>query len=164
MKNNSQNTESLSFIQEREVRSIGYLYEVFVVDTSDGYCYSCEIEDELAVTVYAYDIAFVTTKGSGEDTQLDMVTGKLLEWLTQEGYLFGMCRRHTHERLHDGIGNDRRTACATVVDQMILRESLFKECLNVLYVSLQKDKSAYGAFKGLPYSPLCFRVSISVTV
>ena len=86
MKNNSQNTESLSFIQEREVRSIGYLYEVFVVDTSDGYCYSCEIEDELAVTVYAYNIAFVTTKGSGEDTQLDMVTGKLLERLTQEEY------------------------------------------------------------------------------
>ena len=92
------------------------------MDAADGDGYSAEVEDELAVAVYADDVALVAAKGAGEDVEEDVVAGELLEGVAEEGDLFGMCLHHVHEGLHDGVADGCGAPQAAVVDQMVLRE------------------------------------------
>ena len=52
-----------------------YNFEVFLMHATDGYCSSTEVEDELAVTVYADNVAFIVFEWSCKDTQLHVVFG-----------------------------------------------------------------------------------------
>lgn len=60
------------------------------MDATDGNSITSKVEDELAVAVYADDIAFASCKNAGEYTQLYMVFGKLLEWVSQKRYSSGL--------------------------------------------------------------------------
>ena len=50
--------------------------------TTDSYGITSEIEDELAVTVYTDNVAFIVLEWSCEDTQLYVVLGKFLKGIS----------------------------------------------------------------------------------
>ena len=70
---------------------------------TDSNCISTKVEDELAVTVYANDIAFASYKNACEYTELYMVFGKLFKWVSQKRYSFRIILQNCHERLHNLI-------------------------------------------------------------
>ena len=87
---------------DRGVLLFHYL-EVFFVYSADGYGIASEVEDELAVAVYADDVAFVVFEWTCEDSQLHVAFGKGLKSIPKECDLFGMCLHHVHKGLHDGV-------------------------------------------------------------
>lgn len=53
---------------ERKTSLIIHDFEIFFVDTTDGNGYSSKVEDQLAVTVYADDVALTSLEETREDT------------------------------------------------------------------------------------------------
>lgn len=74
-----------------------------------------EVEDELAVAVDADDVAFVVFERTGEDAELHVVFGELLEGDVEKGYLFGVGFQYVHKGLHDSIVYGGRTPVTAVV-------------------------------------------------
>lgn len=112
--------------------------KIFVVDTADGYGVAGKLHDELAVTVDAYDIALQSLEETGEDTQLDVVLGKLDKGVAQEGDIVGMTGNGLHEGLHHAMGDNRRMSCATVLNEMSLRMIGTEKLLQFSRMALQK--------------------------
>ena len=120
-------------LMERKTSLIIHYFEIFLVDTADGNGYSSKVEDQLAVTVYADDVALTSLEEAREDTQPYMVLGKTLKRFTQKGDLLGMGAHHLHERLHDAVGDAGWRMLAPIVDQMILRKIVAKELCEITY-------------------------------
>ena len=112
--------------------------KIFVVDTADGYGVAGKLHDELAVTVDAYDIALQSLEETGEDTQLDVVLGKLDKGVAQEGHIVGMTGDSLHEGLHHAMRDNRRMSCATVLNEMSLRMIGAEKLLQFRGVALQE--------------------------
>ena len=74
-----------------------------------------EVEDELAVAVDADDVAFAVFEWTGEDAELHVVFGELLEGDVEKGYLLGVGFQYVHKGLHDGIAYGGRTPVTAVV-------------------------------------------------
>ena len=144
-------------LMERKTSLITHYFEIFLVDTTDGNGYSSKVEDQLAVTVYADDVAFTSLEEAREDTQPYMVLGKTLKRFTQKGDFLGMGAHHLHERLHDAVGDAGWRMLAPIVDQMILRKIVAKELYEVTYCALKEYQSTHGRFVLLAHSsPVSF--------
>ena len=142
---------------ERKTSLIIHHFEIFLVDTADGNGYSSKVEDQLAVTVYADDVALTSLEEACEDTQPYMVLGKSLKRFTQKGNLLGMGAHHLHERLHDAVRDAGRRMLAPIVDQMILRKIVAKELYEVTNCTLKEYQSTHGRFVLLAHSsPVSF--------
>ena len=112
--------------------------KIFVVDTADGYGVAGKLHDELAVAVNAYDVALQSLEETGEDTQLDVVLGKLDKRVAQEGHIVGMTGDSLHEGLHHAMGDNRRMSCATVLNKMSLRMIGAEKLLQFSRMALQE--------------------------
>lgn len=126
------------YIDRGWVSSAFHYLKIFVVDTADGYGVAGKLHDELAVAVDAYDVALQSLEETGEDTQLDMVLGKLDKGVAQEGHIVGMTSDGLHEGLHHAMGDNRRTPCATVLNEMNLRMIGAEELLQFSRMALQE--------------------------
>lgn len=132
------------YIDRGWVSSAFHNLKIFVVDTADGYGVAGKLHDELAVTVDAHDVAFQSLEETGEDTQLDVVLGKLDKGVAQEGHIVGMTGDSLHEGLHHAMGNNRRMSCATVLNEMSLRMIGAEELLQFGGVALQEYQTIDG--------------------
>ena len=126
------------YIDRGWVSSAFHNLKIFVVDTADGYGVAGKLHDELAVAVNAYDVALQSLEETGEDTQLDVVLGKLDKGVAQEGDIVGMTGDSLHEGLHHAMGDNRRTPCATVLNEMSLRMIGAEKLLQFRGVALQE--------------------------
>lgn len=132
------------YIDRGWVSSAFHNLKIFVVDTADGYGVAGKLHDELAVTVDAHDVAFQSLEETGEDTQLDVVLGKLDKGVAQEGHIVGMTGDSLHEGLHHAMGDNRRMSCATVLNEMSLRMIGAEELLQFGGVALQEYQTIDG--------------------
>lgn len=128
----------LIYIDRGWVSSAFHYLKIFVVDTADGYGVAGKLHDELAVAVDAYDVALQSLEETSEDTQLDMVLGKLDKGVAQEGDIVGMTGNGLHEGLHHAMGDNRRTPCATVLNEMSLRMIGAEKLLQFSRMALQE--------------------------
>ena len=99
-------------------RLLCYLFchlKIFLVHASECDGVSGEVEDELAVAVDADDVAFVVFEGTGEDAELHVVFGKLLDGGVEDGDLLGVGFQYVHKGLHDGVAYGGGTPVTTVV-------------------------------------------------
>ena len=126
------------YIDRGWVSSAFHNLKIFVVDTADGYGVAGKLHDELAVTVDAYDIALQSLEETGKYTQLDMVLGKLDKGVAQECHIFGMTGDSLHEGLHHAMRDNRRTSCATVLNEMSLRMIGAEKLLQFSRMALQE--------------------------
>lgn len=126
------------YIDRGWVSSAFHYLKIFVVDTADGYGVAGKLHDELAVAVNAYDVALQSLEETGEDTQLDMVLGKLDKGVAKEGHIVGMTGDGLHEGLHHAMGDNRRTPCATVLNEMSLRMIGAEKLLQFSRMALQE--------------------------
>ena len=126
------------YIDRGWVSSAFHNLKIFVVDTADGYGVAGKLHDELAVTVDAYDVALQSLEETGEDTQLDMVLGKLDKGVAQEGDIVRMTGDSLHEGLHHVMRDNRRMSCATVLNEMSLRMISAEKLLQFGGVALQE--------------------------
>lgn len=126
------------YIDRDWVSSAFHYLKIFVVDTADGYGVAGKLHDELTVAVDAYDVAFQSLEETGEDTQLDVVLGKLDKGVAQEGDIVGMTGDGLHEGLHHAMGDNRRTPCATVLNEMSLRMIGAEKLLQFSRMALQE--------------------------
>lgn len=117
------------------------------MNTADGNGVAPEVEDELAVTVDADDVALAPDEDAGEHTQLDMVLGKLLEWGFQECHPLGGVSQAGHEGLHHLVVDGRGPSLAPVVHQMVFGVIAFQKKLEALGSALQKHKAADGGLQ-----------------
>lgn len=129
---------TLLYIDRGWVSSAFHCLKIFVVDTADGYGVAGKLHDELAVAVDAYDVALQSLEETGEDTQLDMVLGKLDKGVAQEGDIVGMTGDGLHEGLHHAMGDNRRTTCTTVLNEMSLRMIGAEKLLQFSRMALQE--------------------------
>ena len=143
------------------VQLLFYNFEVFLMHTTDGYCITTEIEDELTVTVYADYVAFTTLEDAGEYSKLYMVFGKLLERISQKCYPFWIVFQDRHERLHHLVTYRCRLTLAPIINQMILRIIDFQEFLKFTSSALQKYKSANGWLQFFLYASLLALLPVS---
>ena len=90
------------------------------MDATEGDGVATEVEDELAVAVDADDVALVAGEDAGEDAELDMVAGKLLEGVAEEGDALWVVAQHRHERLHHRIRDRCGGIARTVFYKMVL--------------------------------------------
>lgn len=126
------------YIDRGWVSSAFHYLKIFVVDTADGYGVAGKLHDELAVAVDAYDVAFQSLEETGEDTQFDVVLGKLDKGVAQESHIVGMTGNSLHEGLHHAMGDNRRTPCATVLNEMNLRMIGAEKLLQFSRMALQE--------------------------
>lgn len=126
------------YIDRGCVSSAFHNLKIFVVDTADGYGVAGKLHDELAVTINAYDVALQSLEETGEDTQLDVVLGKLDKGVAQEGHIVGMTGDGLHEGLHHAMRDNRRMSCATVLNEMSLRMIGTEKLLQFSRMALQK--------------------------
>lgn len=126
------------YIDRGWVSSAFHNLKIFVVDTADGYGVAGKLHDELAVTVDAYDVALQSLEETGEDTQLDVVLGKLDKGVAQEGDIVGMTGDSLHEGVHHAMGDNRRTPCATILNEMNLRMIGAEKLLQFSRMALQE--------------------------
>lgn len=126
------------YIDRGWVSSAFHYLKIFVVDTADGYGVAGKLHDELAVTVNAYDVALQSLEETGEDTQLDVVLGKLDKGVAQEGHIVGMTGNGLHEGLHHAMRDNRRMSCATVLNEMNLRMIGTEKLLQFSRTALQE--------------------------
>lgn len=129
---------TLLYIDRGWVSSAFHYLKIFVVDTADGYGVAGKLHNELAVTVDAYDVALQSLEETGEDTQLDVVLGKLDKGVAQEGDIVGMTGNSLHEGLHHAMGDNRRMSCATVLNEMSLRMVGAEKLLQFSRMALQE--------------------------
>ena len=132
------------YIDRGCVSSAFHNLKIFVVDTADGYGVAGKLHDELAVTVNAYDVALQSLEETGEDTQLDVVLGKLDKGVAQEGHIVGMTGNGLHEGLHHAMGDNRRMSCATVLNEMSLRMIGAEKLLQFSRMALQEYQTVDG--------------------
>ena len=132
------------YIDRGWVSSAFHYLKIFVVDTADGYGVAGKLHDELAVAVDAYDVALQSLEETGEDTQLDVVLGKLDKGVAQEGDIVGMTGDSLHEGLHHAMGDNRRTPCATVLNEMNLRMIGAEKLLQFSRMALQEYQTVDG--------------------
>ena len=126
------------YIDRGWVSSAFHNLKIFVVDTADGYGVAGKLHNELAVAVDAYDVALQSLEETGEDTQLDVVLGKLDKGVAQEGDIVGMTGDGLHEGLHHAMGDNRRMSCATVLNEMSLRMIGAEKLLQFSRMALQE--------------------------
>lgn len=126
------------YIDRGWVSSAFHYLKIFVVDTADGYGVAGKLHDELAIAVNAYDVAFQSLEETGEDTQLDVVLGKLDKGVAQEGHIVGMTGDGLHEGLHHAMRDNRRMSCATVLNEMNLRMIGAEKLLQFSRMALQE--------------------------
>lgn len=126
------------YIDRGWVSSAFHYLKIFVVDTADGYGVAGKLHDELAVAVNAYDVALQSLEETGEDTQLDVVLGKLDKGVAQEGHIVGMTGDGLHEGLHHAMRDNRRMSCATVFNKMSLRMIGAEKLLQFSRMALQE--------------------------
>lgn len=126
------------YIDRGWVSSAFHYLKIFVVDTADGYGVAGKLHDELAVAVNVYDVAFQSLEETGEDTQLDVVLGKLDKGVAQEGHIVGMTGDGLHEGLHHAMRDNRRMSCATVLNEMNLRMIGAEKLLQFSRMALQE--------------------------
>lgn len=126
------------YIDRGWVSSAFHHLKIFVVNTADGYGVAGKLHDELTVAVDAYDVALQSLEETGEDTQLDVVLGKLDKGVAQEGDIVGMTGDGLHEGLHHAMGDNRRTPCATVLNEMSLRMIGAEKLLQFSRMALQE--------------------------
>ncbi len=112
--------------------------KIFVVDTAYGYGVAGKLHNKLAVAVDAYDVALQSLEETGEDTQLDVVLGKLDKGVAQEGHIVGMTGDSLHEGLHHAMRDNRRMSCATVLNEMSLRMIGAEKLLQFSRMALQE--------------------------
>lgn len=129
------------YIDRGWVSSAFHCLKIFVVDTADGYGVAGKLHDELAVAVDAYDVALQSLEETGEDTQLDVVLGKLDKGVAQEGDIFGMTGDGLHEGLHHAMRDNRRTPCATILNEMNLRMIGAEKLLQFSRMALQEHQT-----------------------
>lgn len=129
---------TLLYIDRGCVSSAFHNLKIFVVDTADGYGVAGKLHDELAVAVNAYDVALQSLEETGEDTQLDVVLGKLDKGVAQEGHIVGMTGDSLHEGLHHAMRDNRRMSCATVLNEMSLRMIGAEKLLQFSRMALQE--------------------------
>lgn len=99
-------------------RLLCYLFchlKIFLMHASECDGVAGEVEDELAVAVDADDVAFVVFEGTGEDAELHVVFGELLDGGVEEGDLLGVGFQYVHKGLHDGVAYGGWTPVTTVV-------------------------------------------------
>lgn len=144
-------------------RLFGHL-EVFVVDTADGDGYSAEVEDQLAVAVYADDVALVATEGACEDAELHVFLGELVEGFSKEGDLIGMGLHDTHEGLHDSVGDGGGQVVAGVFDEIVAGQVERQEVADALDGALQEDETADRGPERLLHALLRLLVLIAIVV
>ena len=111
---------------------------------TDGYGVATEVEDELAVTIDADDVAFAAGEDAGEDTQLYVVFGEFLEWVCQERHSLRIVLQNCHERLHYPVFDGCWLALASVVHQMVLRITILQKLLKYFCFALQEYESTDG--------------------
>lgn len=126
------------YIDRGWVSSAFHNLKIFVVDTADGYGVAGKLHDELAVAVDAYDVALQSLEETGEDTQFDVVLGKLDKRVAQEGDIVGMTGDSLHEGLHHAMGDNRRMSCTTVLNEMSLRMIGAEKLLQFSRMALQE--------------------------
>lgn len=126
------------FIDRGWVSSAFHYLKIFVVYTADGYGVAGKLHDKLAVAVNAYDVALQSLEETGKDTQLDVVLGKLDKGVAQEGHIVGMTGNGLHEGLHHAMRDNRRTPCATVLNEMNLRMIGAEKLLQFSRMALQE--------------------------
>ena len=122
------------------------------MDVTDGDSVAAEIHDEVAITEDADDVAFLTLEGTGEDSELDVILGKFLEWVTEEGDAFWLSLHHSHEWLHDAVLDGCRHFRGAIIDEMVTGEIIFKEGGELFGLTLQEDETADGGFLCLHHS------------
>lgn len=132
------------YINRGWVSSAFHNLKIFVVDTADGYGVAGKLHDELAVAVNSYDVALQSLEETGEDTQFDVVLGKLDKRVAQEGDIVGMTGDSLHEGLHHAMGDNRRMSCATVLNEMSLRMIGAEKLLQFGGVALQEYQTIDG--------------------
>ena len=132
------------YIDRGWVSSAFHYLKIFVVDTADGYGVAGKLHDKLAVTIDAYDVALQSLEETGKDTQLDVVLGKLDKGVAQEGDIVGMTGDSLHEGLHHAMGDNRRTPCATVLNEMNLRMIGAEKLLQFSRMALQEYQTVDG--------------------
>ena len=126
------------YIDRGWVSSAFHYLKIFVVDTADGYGVAGKLHDKLAVAVDAHDVAFQSLEETGEDTQFDVVLGKLDKGVAQEGDIVGMTGDSLHEGLHHAMRDNRRMSCATVLNEMSLRMIGAEKLLQFSRMALQE--------------------------
>lgn len=141
-----------------------HFLEVLFMHSTYGHGIATEVEDKLAVAVDADNVALISFEWSCEHAQLDMIFGKLLEGIAQKCDILWMCFHHIHEWLHDGVAYGGRTACAAVVDKMILREICLEKRLDVSHRTLQKHKATDSGREFFLQPALLFLILITITV
>lgn len=132
------------YIDRGWVSSAFHNLKIFVVDTADGYGVAGKLHDELAVAVDAHDVAFQSLEETGEDTELDVVLGKLDKGVAQEGDIVGMTGDGPHEGLHHAMRDNRRTPCAAVLNEMKLRMVGAEKLLQFGGIALQEYQTIDG--------------------
>ena len=141
----------------KSVRSVGDLrpllffhgFELFFVESADGYGTATEVEDELAVAGYAYDVAFVALEEAGEDAKLDVVARKFLKRFAEEGDLLRVVAECGHKRTHRAVGDGSGNTAAAVVNEMIVGIVFLQELLQPAGCTAKKDESAKGGTRFL---------------
>lgn len=111
---------------------------------SDGHGVASKVEYELTVTVYADDVAFASGEDAGEDSELYVVFGEFLEWVSQERHSFWIVLQNCHERLHYLVFDGCWLALASVVHQMVLRITILQKFLKDFCFALQEYESTDG--------------------
>lgn len=110
----------------------------------DGDAHTSDIHDEAPVAVDAYDVALEAGIKAGDETQLDISSGVIFEGVQKETDSFGRCFRHTHERLHDAVGDDGGPMRAAVVHEVESGMFFVEVALQCRRWALQKDETADG--------------------
>ena len=59
-------------------------FEVFTMYVADGYGIASEFHYQLTIAQYAHYVTFLSASHSCQYSELDMVFGKLHEWISQE--------------------------------------------------------------------------------
>ena len=130
-----------------------YLFEVLLVDATEGDGVATEVEDELAVAVDADDVALVAGEDASEDAELDMVAGELLEGVAEEGDALRVVAQHRHEGLHHRIRYRCGGIARTVFYKMVLGIIETEESLEVTGGALQEHEAADGGLELFLHAP-----------
>lgn len=96
--------------------------EGLAMDSRDGNAHATDIHDKTTVAVYADNITLKTGKGTGSETQFDVATGIILEWMKEETDALGRCFHHTHEGTHHAVGDNGRKMSAAIIHEIMARK------------------------------------------
>lgn len=126
--------------------SLFHHLKVFLMHATDGDGVAGEVHDELAVTLDADDVTFLTCKGTGEDAQTHVALDKLDEGITHEGDAFWSGLENGHKGLHHTVGNGGGAMGGAVVTKIVLWKILTQKGAKLARGALQKYESANGGY------------------